>query len=78
MTDINRSEIILALKQVIIDDCDKDVAIDQIDENEQLIAGPLELDSLDALQICMTVKNLYGVLSRGHGGIQFFYISFYA
>lgn len=53
------------LKALIIDECDKDMAVDDIDDGEQLIAGRLELDSLDALQICMAVKTRYGVRIEG-------------
>ena len=54
-----------ALKTMIIDECDKDIETDEIMDDEQLIGGPLELDSLDALQICMAVKNSYGVRIEG-------------
>ena len=54
-----------ALKSLIIDECDKDVEIDDIHDDEILIGGPLELDSLDALQICMAVKAHYGVRIEG-------------
>ena len=57
-----------ALKRMIIEECDKDVPIEEISDDEILIGGPLELDSLDALQICMAVKNNYGV--RIEGGPQ--------
>ena len=54
-----------ALKVMIIDECDKDVEADQIFDDDVLIGGPLELDSLDALQICMAVKHQYGVRIEG-------------
>ena len=54
-----------ALKIMIIDECDKDIEADAILDDEQLVGGPLELDSLDALQICMAVKNSYGVRIEG-------------
>lgn len=50
-----------ALKVMIVAECDKEIAPEEIGDDEQLIGGPLELDSLDALQICMAVKNRYGV-----------------
>jgi acyl carrier protein len=46
-------------------ECDKNVDIAEITDDEFLIGGPLELDSLDALQICMEVKNRYGVRIEG-------------
>lgn len=54
-----------ALKAMIIEECDKDVTVSEITDDEVLIGGPLELDSLDALQICMAVKNTYGVRIEG-------------
>ena len=50
-----------ALKAMIVKECDKDVAPESISDQEQLIGGPLQLDSLDALQICMAVQDQYGV-----------------
>lgn len=54
-----------ALKLMIIEECDKDVEIDDILDDEILFDGALELDSLDALQICMAVKSNYGVRIEG-------------
>ena len=54
-----------ALKSMIIAECDKDVEVEEILDDEILIGGPLELDSLDALQICMAVKAEYGVRIEG-------------
>jgi acyl carrier protein len=62
---ISEPELKAALKAMIIDECDKDVAASEISDDEVLIGGPLELDSLDALQICMAVKNQYGVRIEG-------------
>ncbi len=53
------------LKQLVIDECDKDVDASTITDDEVLIGGPLDLDSLDALQICMAVKTRYGVRIEG-------------
>ncbi|NND68956.1 MAG: acyl carrier protein [Halioglobus sp.] len=58
-------KLIPALKEMIIEECDKDCAPDAIDTDEELIGGPLDLDSLDALQICMAVKEIYGVRIEG-------------
>jgi acyl carrier protein len=49
------------LKAMIVKECDKDIAPETISDEEQLIGGPLQLDSLDALQICMAVQDRYGV-----------------
>ncbi len=53
------------LKALVIGECDKDVAVVDITDDEALIGGPLHLDSLDALQICMEVMNRYGVRIEG-------------
>ena len=50
-----------ALKALVVKECDKDIAPETIADDEQLIGGPLQLDSLDALQICMAVQDRYGV-----------------
>ena len=49
-------DLIAALKLLVIEECDKDVSPEEITSDEYLIGGPLDLDSLDALQICMAVK----------------------
>ena len=54
-----------ALKVMIIEECDKDVEVENILDDEILIGGPMDLDSLDALQICMAVKTEYGVRIEG-------------
>jgi acyl carrier protein len=60
MSDVD--ELKQALKAMIVKECDKDVDPATITNEEQLIGGgPLDLDSLDALQICMAVQERYGV-----------------
>ena len=54
------------LKVMIIEECDKDIEPDEIDSDAPLIQGELDLDSLDVLQICMEVKNRYGVRIEGN------------
>ncbi|GAA4094585.1 phosphopantetheine-binding protein [Zhongshania borealis] len=54
-----------ALKVMIIEECDKDVEVDDIADDDILFDGSLDLDSLDALQICMAVKSNYGVRIEG-------------
>ncbi|HTP39217.1 MAG TPA: hypothetical protein VMI92_06540 [Steroidobacteraceae bacterium] len=49
------------LKSMIVTECDKDVLPASIGDEELLIGGPLDLDSLDALQICLAVKDRYDV-----------------
>lgn len=58
---LDREELKKALKEMIVAECDKDIAPEEIDDDIQLIGAGLELDSLDALQICMAVKKKYGV-----------------
>lgn len=60
MTDVE--DLKRQLKAMIVKECDKDVDPATITNEEQLIGGgPLALDSLDALQICMAVQERYGV-----------------
>lgn len=54
-----------ALKELIIEECDKDVRADSVGNDEPLFGGSLDLDSLDALQLCMAVKRVYGVRIEG-------------
>jgi acyl carrier protein len=53
----------LELKQLIIEACDKECAPDDIRDDEVLFGpeAPLQLDSLDALQISMAIKKKYGL-----------------
>lgn len=53
------------LKRMIITECDKEIEADEIGDDELLIGGRLDLDSLDALQIIMAVKNSFGVRIEG-------------
>ena len=55
----------IELKNLIIEECDKDIEPLSIDDDEPLIKGSLDLDSLDVLQICMAIKNRYGVRIEG-------------
>lgn len=65
MVVVDRESLKQDLKRLITTECDKGVDIAEISDDEFLIGGPLELDSLDALQICMEVKNRYGVRIEG-------------
>lgn len=57
----------LALKELIIEECDKeDLTPAAIDDNEPLLGGKFDLDSLDVLQICMAVKKQYNVRIEGN------------
>ncbi len=65
MVVLDRESLKQDLKQLVTTECDKNVDIAEISDDEFLIGGPLKLDSLDALQICMEVKNRYGVRIEG-------------
>jgi len=54
-----------ALKELIIVECDKKVSADSVTNEEPLFGGSLDLDSLDALQLCVAVKRVYGVRIQG-------------
>ncbi|MGI1677138.1 MAG: acyl carrier protein [Cellvibrionaceae bacterium] len=59
---MNKNQLIAELKKMIIEECDKDIEPEEIKDDEQLIGGgDLDLDSLDALQISMSVQKKYGV-----------------
>ncbi|HRF87084.1 MAG TPA: phosphopantetheine-binding protein [Pseudomonadales bacterium] len=58
---IDRDTLKKALKQLIVVECDKDIAPETIADDAVLIGGDLALDSLDALQIAMAIKTQYGV-----------------
>ena len=53
----------LALKTLIVEACDKDCAPESITDDEILFGpeAPLQLDSLDALQVSMAIKKTYGL-----------------
>jgi acyl carrier protein len=51
------------LKQLIIDTCEKDENIEDISDDEILFGedAPLQLDSMDALQISMALGSTYNI-----------------
>ena len=53
------------LKQLIIDECDKEYGVDTIVDGIPLVGDQLDLDSLDVLQICMAIQQRYGVRIEG-------------
>jgi acyl carrier protein len=65
MTDYLSDDFKRELKQLIIDECDKDFSVEDIADDASLLRGDFDLDSLDVLQICMTVKSRYGVRIEG-------------
>ncbi|MDD5358930.1 MAG: phosphopantetheine-binding protein [Sulfurovaceae bacterium] len=52
------------LKSMIIQVCEKDIDINDIDDNSALFGANtvLQLDSLDALQLSMEVQKRYGII----------------
>lgn len=66
---MDREQLKLELKQLIIKECEKDVPPDQIGDDSILIGSEsqLGLDSLDALQIALAVKQRYGKRIDGGG-----------
>jgi acyl carrier protein len=61
----DRTALMADLKAMIVAECDKDIAPEEIDDEARLIGGEHDLDSLDALQISMAVKQHYGVRIEG-------------
>ena len=63
MIDLNTEQRRLRIKQLIIDECDKDVEAASITDDEILFGNDtrLQLDSLDALQLSMALQRKYGV-----------------
>ncbi|HLW75133.1 MAG TPA: phosphopantetheine-binding protein [Gammaproteobacteria bacterium] len=59
---MDREQLKLDLKKLIIRECQKNVAPEQIADDDILIGSSsrLDLDSLDALQIALAVKQHYG------------------
>ena len=53
----------LALKTLIVEACDRDCDPASITDDELLFGpeAPLQLDSLDALQVSMAIKKQYGL-----------------
>lgn len=63
MPSQNSDERRLALKRLIVEECDKDVAPETIGDEELLFGeeSRLQLDSLDALQLSMALQRQYGI-----------------
>lgn len=64
---MQREDLLKELQQLIADECERDVAPESIDLDAPLIGSdsPLDLDSLDALQIAVAVGKRYGRPIRG-------------
>ncbi|HEX5340765.1 MAG TPA: acyl carrier protein [Gammaproteobacteria bacterium] len=59
---MDRAQLKLQLKQLIVTECEKKIEPATIQDDAILIgsSGALDLDSLDALQIALAVKQRYG------------------
>lgn len=57
------ADLCLELKTLIVEACDKDCDPASIGDDELLFGpdAPLQLDSLDALQVSMAIKKKYGL-----------------
>ncbi len=57
------TKLCLELKALIVEACDKDCDPASITDDEILfgLEAPLQLDSLDALQVSMAIKKQYGL-----------------
>lgn len=62
---MDRAQLIQDLKIMILKECDIDRDVSEITDDMPLVAAGLELDSLDALQISLAVKERYGVRIEG-------------
>jgi acyl carrier protein len=60
-----KTKLVHDLKAMIVDECDTDFTIDQISDDIRLIGEGLDLDSLDALQIALAIKDNYGIRIEG-------------
>jgi acyl carrier protein len=61
----DRAALLAGLKEMIVAECDMDREPESIPDDIALIAEGLELDSLDALQLSLAVKQRYGVRIEG-------------
>lgn len=54
------------IKRLIVDNCDLDIQISEIDDAAPLFerTSSLELDSIDALQISIAIQNTFGIAIR--------------
>jgi acyl carrier protein len=69
MSTLELNSLRQTLKEMIVKECDKDVAPESIGDDDPLLGGgALRLDSLDALQICLAVKDRWDV--RIEGGME--------
>lgn len=58
-----RSQLLLEIKKLIVSECQKNVAPETIGDDDVLFGSeaPLQLDSLDALQLAMALQKRFGI-----------------
>lgn len=62
---MDKAALIEELKQLVITECDKEFEPSEMAEDVPLMNGPFDLDSLDALQIALAIKERYKVRIEG-------------
>ena len=63
MTSTPATDLKLELKRLIVEECDRDIDPESLADDAPLFGpeSPLDLDSLDGLQISMALQQRYGV-----------------
>ncbi len=66
---MEREQLLKELQRMIATECERDIDPPSIDNDAPLIGrdSPLDLDSLDALQISLAVEKRYGKPIKGSG-----------
>ena len=64
--DINNSELEKQTAQLIIDTLNLDIEIDDIDPDDYLFGEGLALDSIDALELAMSITQQFGFQLRSY------------
>jgi acyl carrier protein len=61
--NLTRPQLILEIKRLIVAECQKDIPPEAIGDDDVLYGptAPLQLDSLDALQLAMALQKRFGV-----------------
>jgi acyl carrier protein len=62
---MDKAALVEELKQLVITECDKEFEPSEMDADAALMNGPFDLDSLDALQIALAIKERYKVRIEG-------------
>jgi len=62
---MTKADLITDLKNLLVEECDAEFEAADIGDDMQLFGGGLDLDSLDALQMSLAIKEKYGVRIEG-------------